>query len=65
MTLPIYLAAHLAFGALMAFAMRRRMQAEGELIAIPMLFAIVPVCLLTVPLGTALLRFSGGWFLHG
>ena len=65
MTLPIFLAVHLAYGALMAHVLMRRMRAEGEVLGIPLVVTLLPVGLLSAPLGTVLLRYAGGWFLHG
>lgn len=65
MTLPIFLAVHLAYGAAMASVMMRRMRAEGEVLGVPLLFTLAPVGMLTAPLGAVLLRYAGGWFVHG
>lgn len=65
MTLPIYLAAHLIYGVLMGTLLLRRMRAEGEVIGIPLVVTLAPVGLVTAPLGAVLLRYAGGWFLHG
>jgi hypothetical protein len=65
MTLPVYLAAHLIYGMLMGSALLRRMRAEGEVIGVPLLVTLGPVAMLTAPLGAVLLRYAGGWFLHG
>ena len=65
MTLPIYLAAHLIYGVLMGTALLRRMRAEGEVVGIPLVITLAPVGLVTAPLGAVLLRYAGGWFLHG
>lgn len=65
MTLPIYLAAHLIYGVLMGTVLLRRMRAEGEVVGIPLVVTLAPVGLITAPLGAVLLRYVGGWFLHG
>lgn len=65
MTLPIFLAVHLAYGAAMAHVLMRRMRAEGEVLGVPLLYTLAPVGMLTAPLGAVLLRYSGGWFVHG
>lgn len=65
MTLPLLLALHLAYGVLMAFAMERRMRAEGEVLGVPLLWTLLPVVAVSTPLGAVLLRWAGGWFLHG
>lgn len=65
MTLPIYLAAHLVYGVLMGGILLRRMRAEGEVVGVPLVITLVPVGLVTAPLGAVLLRYAGGWFLHG
>ena len=65
MTLPIYLAAHLVYGVLMGGILLRRMRAEGEVVGIPLVVTLAPVGLVTAPLGAVLLRYAGGWFLHG
>lgn len=65
MTLPIYIAAHLVYGASMGRLLLRRMRAECEVVGIPLIVTLAPVCLATVPLGAVLLRYAGSWFLHG
>jgi hypothetical protein len=65
MTLPIFLAVHLAYGTLMAFAMERRMRSEGEVLGLPLVFALVPVAFVSAPLSAVLVRYAGGYFLHG
>jgi hypothetical protein len=65
MTLPLYLAIHLAYGCAMGFVLLPRMRAEGEVIGVPLVVAIAPIGLLTAPIGAVLLRYAGGWFLHG
>lgn len=65
MTLPVFLAAHLVYGVLMATLLLRRMRAEGEVVGVPLVVTLAPVCCLTAPLGAVLLRYAGGWFLHG
>jgi hypothetical protein len=65
MTLPIFLAAHLVYGAFMARILLRRMRAEGEVLGVPLVVTLVPICIGTAPLGGVLLRYAGAWFLHG
>ena len=65
MTLPIYLFAHLVYGVVMAHVLMRRMRAEGEVVGVPLVVTVAPIGMLTAPLGAVLLRYSGGWFLHG
>lgn len=65
MTLPIFLAAHLVYGAIMGRLLLRRMRAEDEVLGIPLVVTLLPVCVATAPLGGALLRYAGVWFLHG
>jgi hypothetical protein len=65
MTLPLFLALHLVYGAAMAHAMRARLLADGDLIGIPLFATLVPVALFSAPVGAVLLRYAGGWFLHG
>jgi hypothetical protein len=65
MTLPIFLAVHLAYGVLMAFVMERRMRSEGEVLGLPLVFALVPVAFVSAPLSALLVRYAGGYFLHG
>lgn len=65
MTLPIYLAAHLIYGVVMGSVLLRRMRAEGEIVGVPLVVTLAPVGLVTAPLGAVLLRYVGGWFLHG
>lgn len=65
MTLPIFLAVHLAYGAAMAHLLLRRMRVEGEVLGVPLLYTLAPVGMVTAPLGAVLLRYAGGWFVHG
>ncbi|HEY4220180.1 MAG TPA: hypothetical protein VGO62_02540 [Myxococcota bacterium] len=65
MTLPVFLAAHLIYGVVMAHLLIRRMRAEGEVIGVPLVVTMAPIGLLTAPLSAVLLRYAGGWFLHG
>ena len=65
MTLPIFLAVHLAYGGFMAFAMERRMRSEGEILGLPLVAALVPVALISTPVAAALVRYCSGWFFHG
>jgi hypothetical protein len=65
MTLPLFLAAHLVYGAIMGRVLLKRMRAEDEVLGVPLLVTLVPVCVGTAPLGAVLLRYAGGWFLHG
>jgi hypothetical protein len=65
MTLPLYLAVHLIYGTAMGFIFNRRMRAEGEVLGVPLVLALVPVAVITGPLGALLLRYAPGWFLHG
>jgi hypothetical protein len=65
MTLPLFLALHLVYGTVIARVLFPRMRAEGEVVGIPLLLALLPVGLLTAPLGALFVRYAGGWFLHG
>ncbi|MCC7070504.1 MAG: hypothetical protein IT383_04220 [Deltaproteobacteria bacterium] len=65
MTLPIFLALHLAWGALMAHLLMPRMRAEGVVLGVPLLYTLAPVGMVTAPLGAVLLRYAGGWYVHG
>lgn len=65
MTLPLFLALHLVYGTAMGLVLFPRMRAEGEVLGPPLLTMLVPVALVTAPVGAVLLRYSGGWFLHG
>lgn len=65
MTLPLFLALHLAYGTLMGLVLFPRMRAEGEVLGPPLLLMLVPVAVVTAPVGAVLLRYCGGWFLHG
>jgi hypothetical protein len=65
MTLPLFLALHLVYGHLVALALLPRLEAEQEVLGGPLVTAAAPVMLLTAPIGCVLLRYAGGWFLHG
>lgn len=65
MTLPLYLAVHLVYGAVMGRELLRRMRAEGEVLGVPLLVTLAPVCVASAPLGAVLVRYTGAWFLHG
>jgi hypothetical protein len=64
-TLPIYLALHVAYGALMSIASSRRMMHEQTVLGLPFVFTLAPVALVSVPVAAVLMRFTGEWFLHG
>ena len=65
MTLPLFLALHLVYGTWMGLVLFPRMRAEGEVLGPPLLITLLPVAVVTAPVGALLLRYSGGWFLHG
>jgi len=65
MTLPLFLAMHLVYGTAMGLVLWPRMRAEGEVLGPPLLLMLLPVAAVTAPVGAILLRYSGGWFLHG
>lgn len=65
MTFPIFCAIHLLYGVAMAFAVFRRMRSEGDVLGVPLLFTLLPVGAVSAPAAAVLLRFAGGWFLHG
>lgn len=65
MTLPLFVALHIVYGTLIGRVLFPRMHAEGEVLGPPLLLALVPVALVSAPVGTAFMRYSGGWFLHG
>ncbi len=65
MTLPLFLAMHLVYGTLMGLVLFPRMRAEGEVLGPPLLLMLIPVAVVTAPVGAVLLRYCGGWFLHG
>lgn len=65
MTLPLYVCAHVFYGVFMAHAMERRLRSEGEILGLPLLCTLAPVASISTPLGAVLLRWAGGWFLHG
>jgi hypothetical protein len=64
-TLPLFLALHLVYGTVMGMVLFPRMRAEGEVLGPPLLLTLVPVAVVTAPVGAVLLRYCGGWFLHG
>ena len=65
MTLPLYAGLHLVYGAVMAFASERRMRAEGEVLGWPLVVTLLPVALVSAPVGAVLARFAGEWFFQG
>jgi hypothetical protein len=65
MTLPLFLALHMLYGVLAGRAVFQRMRVEEEVLGGPMFAASLPVFLLSAPIGVVLLRYAGGWFLHG
>jgi hypothetical protein len=65
MTLPLFLALHVVYGTLMGRVLFPRMRAEGEVVGAPLLMALAPVALISAPVGALLVRYAGGWFLHG
>ncbi len=65
MTLPFLLALHLVYGVAMAFVMERRMRSEGEVLGLPLVFAMTPVAFVSTPMSAVLARWSSGWFFHG
>jgi hypothetical protein len=65
MTFPLLCALHLVYGVAMAFAVFRRMRADGDVLGVPLLFTLLPVGAVSAPAAALLLRFSGAWFLHG
>ncbi len=65
MTFPIYMFAHFIYGMAMAFGWQKRVLREGDIIGLPLLLSLLPVCLVTVPCGVLLLRYAAGWFSHG
>lgn len=65
MTLPLFLALHLVYGTLVGRVLFPRMRAEGEVLGAPLLISLVPVALVSAPVGAIFMRYSGGWFLHG
>ncbi len=65
MTLPLFLAMHFIYGTLVGRVLFPRMRAEGEVLGPPLILTLVPVALVSAPIGTVLLRYTGGWFLHG
>jgi len=65
MTLSVLLAVHVAYGALLAFTTWPRMRSEGEVLGWPLVLTLSPVVLGSFPLSSVMLRYAGGWFLHG
>jgi hypothetical protein len=65
MTLPLFLAFHLVYGTLIARVLFARMRSEGEVLGTPLLLALLPVALVSAPVGALFVRYCGGWFLHG
>jgi hypothetical protein len=65
MTLPLFLAAHFVYGTVLGRVLFPRMRAEGEVLGPPLLLTLVPVALITAPIGAVLMRYTGGWFSHG
>jgi hypothetical protein len=65
MTLPLFLALHLVYGTLIARVLFPRMRFEGDVVGVPLLLALAPVALVSAPIGALLVRYAGGWFLHG
>lgn len=65
MTLPLVLALHLAYGALMAYATERRMRAEGEVLGWPLVATLTPVALVSAPVVALLTRYLPHYFLQG
>ncbi len=65
MTFPLFLLLHLAYGAACALATERRMRSEGEVLGLPLIITLAPVAVISAPISAALLRYAGGWFLHG
>lgn len=49
----------------MAYAMEKRMRSDGTVLAFPLLWTLLPVALVSTPLGAVLSRWAGGWFFHG
>lgn len=49
----------------MAYAMEKRMRHDGTVLALPLVWTLVPVALVSTPLGAVLARWAGGWFFHG
>lgn len=65
MTLPLFLLLHVVYGTVIGLVLFPRMRAEGEVLGAPLLLTLVPVALVTAPVGAVFLRYCGGWFLHG
>ena len=65
MTFPLFCGLHLVYGAIMAFAAERRMRAEGDVLGLPLVITLVPVALVSAPLGAILARFAAPWFFQG
>lgn len=65
MTFPVFLCVHMLYGTLMAYTMEKRMRSEGTVLSWPLLWTLLPVALVSTPLGAVLARWAGGWFFHG
>lgn len=65
MTFPVFLSIHMLYGTLMAYTMEKRMRSEGTVLSLPLLWTLLPVALVSTPLGAVLVRWAGGWFFHG
>lgn len=65
MTFPLFCGLHLVYGAVMAFTAERRMRAEGEVLGLPLVVTLLPVALVSAPMGALLARFAGPWFFQG
>lgn len=65
MTLPLYCGLHLVYGAVMAFAAERRMRSEGDVVGLPLVVTLLPVGLISAPMGAILARYTGPWFFQG
>lgn len=65
MTVWMFLAVHVMYGALMARATVPRMLAEGAVLGAPLVVSLAPVALVSVPVGAMLSRFVGVYFLQG
>ena len=57
--------AHILFGLGMGRIFERKFLSDGHILAPPLLWTLVPVTLITAPLGMLLSRYAGGWFFHG
>ena len=65
MTFPFFLMAHILFGLGMGRVFERKFLSDGHILAPPLLWTLIPVTLVTAPLGMLLARYAGGWFFHG